>query len=100
MPDHSRDILVNIVDTIARENPQALYAELPKSATNLDDGYQKITYQSFANAINGMAFWLDRKLEKEEEFETLLYLGPNDLRHNVLILAAVKAGYKVWTVTH
>ena len=91
----SRELLVHIVDKIARDKPDTLYAELPWSATSLDAGFRKVTYQAFANAINGMASWLDRTVEKKENFETLLYLGPNDLRHNILILAAVKAGFKV-----
>jgi len=91
----SRELLVHIVDEIARENPDTLYAELPRSATSFDAGFHKITYHLFANAINGMASWLNKTLEKRENFETLLYLGPNDLRHNILLLAAVKAGYKV-----
>jgi len=91
----SRELLVHIVDEIARETPEALYAELPRSATNFDAGFHKVTYYLFANAINGMASWLNKTLERKGDFETLLYLGPNDLRHNILLLAAVKAGYKV-----
>ncbi len=91
----SKELLVHIVDEVARENPDTLYAELPRSATSFDAGFHKITYHLFANAINGMASWLAKTLEKKENFETLLYLGPNDLRHNILLLAAVKAGYKV-----
>lgn len=67
--------------------------------TSFDSGFDKITYHLFANAINGMASWLDKTLEKKENFETLLYLGPNDMRHNILLLAAVKAGYKVRAIT-
>jgi hypothetical protein len=44
-------------------------------------------------------WWLHRTLGPGESFETLLYLGPNDLRHNILLLGAVKAGYKVSTAT-
>lgn len=91
----SRELLVHIVDEIARENPDTLYAELPRSTTSFDAGFHKVTYQLFANAIDGMAWWLDKTLGKKDNFETLLYLGPNDLRHNILLLAAVKAGYKV-----
>lgn len=95
----SRELLPHIVDEIARENPDELYAELPRSMTSFDSGFDKITYHLFANAINGMASWLDKTLEKKENFETLLYLGPNDMRHNILLLAAVKAGYKVRAIT-
>ena len=36
-----------------------------------------------------------RRHSVDQTFETLAYIGPNDLRYNVLILGAVKAGYKV-----
>lgn len=89
------DILVNIVDERATISPEALYAEIPRSATSFKDGYRKVTYEGFAKAINGVAWWLKRTVGRSEGFETLAYIGPNDLRYNVFVLGAVKAGYKV-----
>ena len=89
------DILNNIVDSRAKRSPRALYAEFPVSATNYEEGYRKITYEDLANAVNGAAWWLEKTLGRSETFGTLAYIGPNDLRYNVLILGAVKAGYKV-----
>ena len=83
------------MDDIAQKDPEALYAEIPFSPTSFDAGFQKITYRAFANAINAMAWWLDHALGRGKHFETLSYIGPNDLRHNILLLGAVKAGYKV-----
>ena len=90
-----RDILVNIVDNRAKTSPEALYAEVPKSPSSFAEGYTKITYRIFANAINGAAWWLEKNLGRSNHFETLAYIGPNDLRYNVFVLGAVKAGYKV-----
>ena len=87
--------LVNLVDHRAKCNPEALYAEYPASATTFDKGYTTISYKAFANAINGAAWWLEANLGRSEEFQTLAYIGPNDLRYNIFILAAVKVGYKV-----
>jgi len=98
-PTPPKRLLNHVVDDMARENPDALYAELPLSPTSFGAGFRKVTYRAFANAINGMAWWLHRTLGPGESFETLLYLGPNDLRHNILLLGAVKAGYKVSTAT-
>ena len=83
------DILNNIVDRRAKCSPRAPYAEFPISATSYDQGYRKVTYADLANAINGAAWWLEKTLGRSETF------GPNDLRYNVLILAAVKVGFKV-----
>lgn len=83
------------VDFTARKTPQALYAEFPISATSYDAGYRKINYKTFANAINGIAWYLHETLGPGSDFETLAYIGPNDVRYNVFVLGAVKAGYKV-----
>ena len=91
-----QETLVNIIDNRAKSDPEALYAEVPKSPTSFDEGYTKISYRTFADAINGAAWWLQETLGcRSSDFETLAYVGPNDLRYNVFILAAVKAGYKV-----
>ncbi|TVY78113.1 Non-canonical non-ribosomal peptide synthetase FUB8 [Lachnellula suecica] len=88
-------LLVNILDGMARTRPQALYAEFPVSATTYEDGFFKVNYAAFANAVNGMAWWLETTLGRGENFETLAYIGPNDIRYNALLLGAVKTGYKM-----
>lgn len=90
-----KKLLNSIVDQLAKENPEFLYAEIPLSPSSLELGFRQVTYRVFANAINGMAWWLDRTLGRGGNFETLSYLGPNDLLYNIILLGAVKAGYKV-----
>lgn len=89
------EILNNIVDYRAKRSPRASYAEFPVSATSYEKGYRKITYEDLANAVNGAAWWLEKTLGRSKNFGTLAYVGPNDLMYNVLILGAVKVGYKV-----
>lgn len=88
-------LLNHIVDDTARESPEMPFAELPLSPTSFEPGFRKISYRNFGNAINGMAWWLHQTFGPGKNFETLAYLGPNDLRHNILLLGAVKAGFKV-----
>ena len=92
---HRKELLNHIIDHYARDEPERLHAELPHSPTTYAAGFRKVTYAAFANAINGMAWWLHRALGPGKNFETLCYVGPNDLRHNILLFGAVKAGYKV-----
>jgi thioester reductase-like protein/acyl-coenzyme A synthetase/AMP-(fatty) acid ligase/aryl carrier-like protein len=87
------ELLPNIVDRLSRETPEALYAEYPISPLSYDAGYRKITYRDLANAVNGAAWWLSQTLGPSKQHEVLTYVGPNDLRYIVLVLAAVKAGY-------
>lgn len=91
----SKQLLPNIVDGMAKARPEALYAEMPASYNSYDKGYRKITYRELANAINGIAWFLTEQLGLGEGFETLAYVGPNDLSYPIIILGAVKAGYKV-----
>jgi len=87
------ELLPNIVDHLSRETPQALYDEYPISPLSYDAGYHKIAYCDLANAVNGAASWLSQTLGTSKRHEVLAYVGPNDLRYIVLVLAAVKAGY-------
>ena len=89
------DLLPHLVDKRAVLTPDTLYSEYPVSALTYDEGYRKITYNDFANAINGVARWLVETLGSGKDFETLAYIGPNDIRYPALLLGAVKAGYKV-----
>ncbi|KAL6717631.1 hypothetical protein ACLMJK_005546 [Lecanora helva] len=88
------DLLPNLIDKRARQTPDVAYAEYPVSTSTYDEGYRRISYYDLANAINGMAHWLVDTLGPGQDFETLPYIGPNDLRYPALIIGAVKAGYK------
>jgi acyl-CoA synthetase (AMP-forming)/AMP-acid ligase II len=103
--DPRKELLPNIVDHFAKVKPDAVYAKYPVSTLTYEEGYREITYFDLANAINGLAWWLTEKLGpgKGQDFETLAYIGPNDLRYPAVVLGAVKAGYcvscwiAVWT---
>ncbi|KAJ9624372.1 hypothetical protein H2204_010825 [Knufia peltigerae] len=90
-----RQLLNHVVDRRARNTPDAIYAEYPVSTTGYDEGFLKVTFKDFANAINGLAWWLHNTIGPGKDFETLAYIGPLDVRYNALLLGAVKAGYKV-----
>ncbi|OOF90646.1 hypothetical protein ASPCADRAFT_178602 [Aspergillus carbonarius ITEM 5010] len=90
-------LLPHIVDHYATVKPEAIYAEYPVSLMGYEDGYQPITFKAFANAINGIAWWLVNKLGPGNG-EILAYVGPNDLRYPALVLGAVKAGYRTLDV--
>ena len=93
------DLIPHLVDKRAALTPGSTYSEYPVSTLSYDQGYRKITYRDFANAINGVARWLVETLGPAKDFETLAYIGPNDIRYPALILGAVKAGYKVCFIT-
>jgi acyl-CoA synthetase (AMP-forming)/AMP-acid ligase II len=103
-PQSHNELLPNIIDNLATSHPEKVFCEYPVSPTSYDHGYRSISYRDFANAINGMAHWIvdtlgargDSEAQGQEKvFQTLVYLGPHDVRYVILLVAAVKAGYKV-----
>ena len=83
------------VDDITESDPLRIYAEIPTSDSSYDLGFTPITYKQLANAINGAAWWLEDTVGVGHNFETLAYSGSNNLRYPIIVLGAVKAGYKV-----
>ncbi|KAJ8067956.1 hypothetical protein OCU04_003538 [Sclerotinia nivalis] len=98
MPNRNwkNELLPKIVDNLADVDPEALYAEYPVSTVTYDQGYRKITFGDFANAVNCVAWWLHETLGPGKDSEVLTYIGPNDLRYPALILGAAKAGYLIF----
>ncbi|KAL2069203.1 hypothetical protein VTL71DRAFT_15541 [Oculimacula yallundae] len=93
--DGSR-FLPNMIDKLANESPTKSFISVPRTAY-LDEGFHDITYSSYADAINRAAWWLDEKFGKATPatFETVAYIGPNDLRQVILMVAAMKSGRKL-----
>ena len=97
--DNDQILLPNLIDELARLDPERLYCALVKSR-NVDDGFRKVTYGEFANAVNRCAWWLEEQVGKSDHFTTLAYVGMMDIRYTIMTLAATKVGYKVREVFH
>ena len=95
--DCGKRLLPVLVDDISRSGPQRVFASVARSV-NLHDGFRDITYKEFASAIDRCAWWIERELGKGQNFETIGYMGPLDFRCPILLLAAVKTGYKVMSI--
>ncbi|KAI9654966.1 MAG: hypothetical protein M1821_005719 [Bathelium mastoideum] len=92
---HKKQLLNHIIDGFANVRPEQAWAKIPRHMQDYSQGSRKVTYRMFANAINGTAWWLVDKLGKSEKFRTLAYFGVWDPRYIILLLGAVKAGYKM-----
>ncbi|KAL8934421.1 MAG: hypothetical protein Q9216_005921 [Gyalolechia sp. 2 TL-2023] len=97
--DHSprqafgRRLLPKVLDQHANLTPERLYASVARSA-QISDGCDDITCHDMANAVNGLAHWLDENIGHASEVETLAYVGIPDLRTPILLLSAIKCGYR------
>lgn len=91
---YGRRLLPHVLDGHAKSTPDRLYASIPHS-TDLSEGFHDITCGDMAGATNGFAYWIQDKIGRNDEFETLAYMGIPNLSTAVIFLAAVKCGYKV-----
>jgi acyl-CoA synthetase (AMP-forming)/AMP-acid ligase II len=95
---YGRRLLHHVVDEVARTDPERECFSIPRSS-DPKDGWKPVTYKQYANAINYVAHRIIDTCGPAPAgtFPTIAYIGPNDARYVVIVLAAVKAGYKVRT---
>lgn len=87
-------LLPQVVDEYARIDPDRIYASILLSA-NVSQGFRDVTMKDMARAVNSMAWWIKDHLGLRNDFETVGYIGVSDLRYPIIILAAIKCGWKV-----
>jgi hypothetical protein len=84
-----------IVDERAKggyERPFAMVSKTPKPS----EGVEIVNYNSPANAVNRVCWWLDAEFPRVEERENAFaYFGPNGLQYIIFFLATWKTGRKV-----
>ena len=85
--------LPHLIDKIAERDPNRVFVSLLRD--NFADGYEDYSYQDFARAIDKCAWWIDGVIGKSVKPDTVAYIGPQDLRQTILVLAALKTGRKV-----
>ncbi|EOA83950.1 uncharacterized protein SETTUDRAFT_138651 [Exserohilum turcica Et28A] len=99
-PQFHGELLPNIVFRLAAQHPSLTYAKFPRDPGDMSRGFRTFTYAELARAVSAFAWWIDENVGKLEEgqkngSETLVYMGPNDIRYAVFCLGSVVAGYKM-----
>jgi len=92
----SGQLLPMVLDRRAHSEPDRVWAKFPVSARSYDQGFRPATYRQIRNAVNRVAWMLAETIGASTQFDTLAYLGPNDLRYHIVVLAAIKTGYKAF----
>ncbi|KAI9794020.1 MAG: putative NRPS-like protein biosynthetic cluster [Peltula sp. TS41687] len=87
-PEYGKRLLPQVVDEIARIDPDRIYASFPLS-TDLSKGFHDVTFKKLAQAVNHLAWWLEARFGRSTSSETVAYMGVPDLRAAVFFLAAV-----------
>jgi len=89
-----------VIDELARDDPRRPWASVPYDDADLSRGYEDISYEVAANAINKLCWIIESVIGKSTTFETIAYLGKPDLRYHFMQMAACKTGHKVLFPAH
>lgn len=89
-------LLPHVVDYYAHHEPNRVFAAISKSES-VPDGFEDITMAAMANAVNHMAWWISNSVKSKHagKQRTLTYVGPPDVRYAILLMAAMKTGWRV-----
>ena len=87
-------LLPTILDHIGTTTPRRTYAAIPRSQ-DITQGFRDVTTQEILHAVDALAHWLVDEYGRSDTFETITYVGVNDLRYVLIFYASIKAGYKV-----
>lgn len=93
--DYCKKLLPVAIDEIAEAEPDRPWASLPHDDWDLAQGFEDVSFASFANAINKVAHAIEASFGPSSNFETFAYLGVPDVRYYIVQVAAIKTGYKV-----
>ncbi|KAL2209399.1 acetyl-CoA synthetase-like protein [Sarocladium strictum] len=93
--DIGHRLLPHVVDELAESEPDHVLYEYPSDDQNLGNAWVKITAQQYANSINRTARWLEESLGRRPGTPTIGYEGPQDLRYLLLLIGAIKSGYRM-----
>ncbi|KAI1103844.1 acetyl-CoA synthetase-like protein [Jackrogersella minutella] len=94
-PEYGRRLIPNIIDGYAKKDPAREAFSVPRSS-DPKDGWKVVTFKEYANAVNRAAHRIIETCGTPSpgSFPTVAYIGPNDARYMVLLVGAIKAGYK------
>ena len=67
-------VLPHTVENLAKECPNETWITSPKDP-GLKTGWQHVTYQELANAVDGMARWLEQHLGAGNGQQVVSYIG-------------------------
>ena len=87
-------LLPQVVDHLASSQPDRVFGKYIVN-DDLSGGFMDMTMSNLATGVNHVAWWIAQNLGTSSSFETVAYLGIADFRYTIVILAAIKCGFKV-----
>jgi thioester reductase-like protein/acyl-coenzyme A synthetase/AMP-(fatty) acid ligase len=88
-------LLPTVIDDRAKSDPHGAFTKVP--ILNIyDNGYQVVTNANLATAVDYVAGLINSEFGQSEDHECIAYLGLSDLRYIIVLLAGIKAGFKLF----
>lgn len=94
MAQFQKRLFAQIVDHAAETDPLRRFAVIPRGP-EVSDGFRDFLMKDMAKAVNSMCWWIESTIGPAQSRETLAYLGANDIRYGIFLLACQKTGYQV-----
>lgn len=91
--------LSSLVDKVAIEFPDKIFAIIPSHDADHVPGWRWVTFKSLAYAVTFTCCWIEKTIGPSQGPEYIAYVGGNDIQYAILILACMKTGYIVSAAT-
>jgi hypothetical protein len=88
-----------IINDKVKKAPSQVFCEIHEENWR-ETGTRKITYAQFARAVNRACWWLEDQFGPSKNFDSFTYVGDNDLRYTIAMVAAQKSQRKVCHSPH
>ncbi|KAJ5550638.1 hypothetical protein N7535_001416 [Penicillium sp. DV-2018c] len=88
-------LLATTVDERAEASPSQRCAVIPRGS-EVSDGFREISIKDLAQGVNAMCWWIESTIGPAQSRETLAYMGAQDIRYFVFVLACQKTGYQAF----
>ncbi|CAK7213836.1 putative NRPS-like protein biosynthetic cluster [Sporothrix eucalyptigena] len=88
-------LVVHVIDELAEDSPERVWATVTKSTFDVEQGFCDITFQECSGAVNATAWAIESQVGKSEAFDVIAYLGVSDVRYAIYLFAAIKTGHQL-----
>lgn len=84
-----------LVDSLASGAPNNVWVKIAASTEKHAGAPHDITWAQVEKAVDSLARWIELEFGPGNGEDPIAYIGINDVRYPMVIIAALKAGYKV-----
>ncbi|KAL4919649.1 acetyl-CoA synthetase-like protein [Aspergillus aurantiobrunneus] len=87
--------ITNVLYEEARIRPDRTFCIQSLSLDSVNGGWRRVTVADLARAVDAFASWIEERIAPNGTPTRLAYVGSNDARYNICVLACLKLGHCV-----